>query len=237
LRSGAIFKHEWWQYYTRGEGNNILPEPARIVTLSSDTAFGTKNKNDWSVNLVAALGVSGILYLLDLYCKRVEFPQLVRDTTTLIKRWVPDRVLIENRGSGISLIQTLSLETLAPVEAINPDMDKLRRAHAVTPFVQSGNVMIPEDAIWKDDFIQQMSDFPNGNHDDMVDAFTQTVNWLIGQSLVLLEGRLLQSAGGFVNAYGKGGELEDNAGGMNLYEFRSFQAHDPFSPRAWMDLA
>ena len=37
---------------------------------------------------------------------------------------------------------------------------------------------MPESAPWVTDFIEEMACFPNGIHDDIVDATTQALNYL-----------------------------------------------------------
>ena len=63
------------------------------------------------------------LYLVDLVRKRLEFPQLVAAAKALYEKWTFDwgrpRLLIEDKGSGTSLIQALKAEgiTAYPMDA------------------------------------------------------------------------------------------------------------------------
>ena len=77
--------------------------------------------------------------------------------------------MIENKASGISLIQDLKLRGI-PVIAVNPDGDKYRRASAVTGLVQAGLVHLPEYPPWVNDYIEELAAFPEAAHDDQVDA-------------------------------------------------------------------
>jgi phage terminase large subunit-like protein len=89
----------------------------------------------------------------------------------------PDAVLIEDKASGQSLIQELKGDGSLPVVAIRVDRDKITRAHAASRFVEAGNVYLPENEPWVYDFVEECAGFPNGAHDDQVDALTQLVNW------------------------------------------------------------
>jgi hypothetical protein len=52
----------------------------------------------------------------------------------------------------------------------------------VSPFFQAGNVYIPkrESKPWVSDYIDEMINFPNATHDDVVDATSQAINRLQG---------------------------------------------------------
>jgi hypothetical protein len=48
----------------------------------------------------------------------------------------------------------------------------------VTPLIEAGKVFLPKSAPWISDYIEEMACFPNGVHDDVVDATTQALNYL-----------------------------------------------------------
>ena len=110
--------------------------------------------------------------------KKVEFPELKRAVQTLYTRDHPAAVYVEDKASGQSLIQELKRETAIPILAVKVDNDKVLRANAVTPLIEAGKVFLPETAPWLHDFIEELSEFPNGEHDDQVDSVTQGLNQL-----------------------------------------------------------
>ena len=105
-----------------------------------------------------------------------------------------DLVLIEEKGSGITLIQDLGRAGL-PIRAYNPGkMDKVQRLHAVSHLVANGRCYIPESTkvpgefrTWATDFITEICIFPNSAHDDQVDAFTQLMALLRDQSWLSID--------------------------------------------------
>jgi predicted phage terminase large subunit-like protein len=107
----------------------------------------------------------------------VEFPELKRRVVELAGLWHPHAVLVEDAASGQSLLQELKKEPL-PILALKPDSDKLSRAHAVTPLIEAGRVLLPESAPWLDTLVDELSSFPNAPHDDIVDSLTQALAWL-----------------------------------------------------------
>jgi predicted phage terminase large subunit-like protein len=54
---------------------------------------------------------------------------------------------------------------------------KVARAMAVSPLIEAGNVYLPHPlyAPWVNDVIEECAAFPNGAHDDQVDAMTQAL--------------------------------------------------------------
>ena len=52
--------------------------------------------------------------------------------------------------------------------------DKVSRAHAVAPILESGMVWAP-DTEWAQELVEECAAFPNGDHDDMVDSTTQAL--------------------------------------------------------------
>ena len=108
----------------------------------------------------------------------MEFPELKRVLASLAEQWKPNAILIEDKASGQSLIQELKLSTTLPLIPVKVDSDKQTRAQAVTPLMEAGKVFLPQSAPWLSDFVEEMASFPNGAHDDVVDATTQALNYL-----------------------------------------------------------
>lgn len=69
--------------------------------------------------------------------------------------------------------------------AVNPVGGKEARANAVSPQIEAGNVYLPDPHLspWVDGFIEECAVFPNGPHDDQVDAMTQALVRLKSRAL------------------------------------------------------
>ena len=65
--------------------------------------------------------------------------------------------------------------------AINPRGDKLTRFAVVTPLIEGGKVSLPREAHWLAAFEHELLTFPQGAHDDQVDALSQYLNWIRGR--------------------------------------------------------
>jgi predicted phage terminase large subunit-like protein len=83
-------------------------------------------------------------------------------------------LLIENRGSGMSLIQELKSVNFHAIP-VDPVGDKVMRMNEQLARIEAGAVSIPARASWLDEFLKEILSFPNGRHDDQIDAFSQAL--------------------------------------------------------------
>ena len=166
----GLIKNEWWQYYQAIDKSQIIKK-----FQSWDTAFKTKEENDFSVCTTWAMTKSHF-YLLDVFRERLEFPELKRKVVELANVYEINEILIEDKASGQSLIQELERETRLPIKKIKVDKDKFSRFIAITPMIEAGRIYLPESAPWLDTFLNEFEEFPNGEFDDQVDSVTQAIN-------------------------------------------------------------
>ena len=107
----------------------------------------------------------------------MDCPTTVKAVRELSAKW-PGAVakLIEDKANGPAVIQMLAQE-LHGIIPVNPSGGKVARAQAIAPLVEAGNIFLPhpESAPWVNDFIEELVQFPNGAHDDQVDAMTQAI--------------------------------------------------------------
>jgi predicted phage terminase large subunit-like protein len=169
---GGLFKRSWWKFY------QTPPASFKRVIQSLDCAQKVGLSNDYSVCTTWGETDNGY-YLLDLWRQKVEAPDLERATISNAAKWNPTAVVIEDKSSGSSLIQSLRQKTRLPIIAYNPgSRDKVTRAIAATPMVESGRCYLPEGAAWVEDFIIELERFPNSTHDDMVDSLSILVDFV-----------------------------------------------------------
>jgi predicted phage terminase large subunit-like protein len=168
---GSILKRGWWQFYRQA--------PARFdkIIQSWDCTFKDGAKNDYVVGQV--WGKAGAnKYLLDQVRGRMDIVATMQAIKTLSSKWPSARgKLVEDKANGSAVIQMLKskIPGLIPIE---PEGGKEVRAQAVSPDIEAGNVFLPENAPWVHDFIEECAAFPNGAHDDQVDAMSQAINRL-----------------------------------------------------------
>jgi predicted phage terminase large subunit-like protein len=202
-REGST-RSDWAALYIQspvGEEGNIFvkddfqdweeddPPECDEIIQTLDTAFGTRTTNDYSV--IQTWGIFYIEYtddkgrdyeepnaiLLNQVRGRWTYPQLRRIAMTEYQRFKPNRLIVENKASGQSLIQDLKLNKL-PVIPFQPDRDKVARAHAVTGMVERQRVWLPMTKKYASELLQEVLEFPKGAHDDSVDAMVMALLYL-----------------------------------------------------------
>lgn len=174
--TGGILKRHWFNQY------DVRPMTATGTIQSWDTAFKDASTNDYSVCSTWAYGPTGA-YLLDVYRERLEFPDLERMVLQQFTRWTPSAVLIEDKASGQSLIQSCRARTRIPVIAVPVRRDKVARVNEVAPWIEAGRVFLPTIATWLDETIHELIAFPFAPHDDIVDSVTQALAWIAARDL------------------------------------------------------
>ena len=146
------------------------------VVQFADTAYSKERSADYSV--VGTWRFEPTCYrLLDVHRERIEFPALKKKAVELFRRHHAQALVVEDIGSGKSLIQELRAESNIPVLGWKPDRDKIARAHAVTWLFEAQKVVLPRQAPWLDVYVREMEQFPASAHDDQVDMTTMALTW------------------------------------------------------------
>lgn len=183
---GSIFKEEWWQFY-----ETIPHEDLQYVRIYADTAHKTGEHNDYSVFEAWGYTKNGDIYLLDLVRQKWEAPDLERNFKLFYKKWKNKHgkysyrlqcAKIEDKASGIGLIQSLKKEPGTIIVPIQREKDKVTRALGCAPVVQSGRVLLPSGAPWLQAFLLEASAFSPTmahKHDDQMDPMFDAVEDMI----------------------------------------------------------
>ncbi|WP_369722551.1 phage terminase large subunit [Bradyrhizobium sp. LLZ17] len=179
---GNLIKRDWFRRYDQ------LP-PARSgdrVVQSWDTAVMTGSGNDFSVCTTWRL-IGRDYYLIDVYRVRQQYPDLRRAAAALAARHQVEAVLIEDAGPGMAMLQDLQhdlLDGMPRPTGIKPQGSKIDRMAAPSSRIEAGQVHLPSDAPWLDDYLLELLAFPYGRHDDQVDSTSQFLNWAATRAMV-----------------------------------------------------
>lgn len=218
-RESGIIRPNWFKLFP---ASAPLPK-FEIILQSYDTAFTEKTQDrktkdpdpsaqtTWGVFLIPPSirtlysipnHIQYGALLLDAWTEHLSYPNLrekvqkeYRDSYYGPKgdERRADVVLIEDKGSGISLRQDLSLAV--PVRPYNPGRaDKVQRLHAVSNLPCQGVIFVPESrhtkgkpTDWADMVIDQVCSFPLVEHDDVVDTFSQALQYLKDQGWLVID--------------------------------------------------
>jgi predicted phage terminase large subunit-like protein len=182
---------------------------------SWDCAFKNLDTSDYVVGQVWGRMGSQFL-LLDQVRGRMDFPTTVKTIREMSRLWPSSAVLIEDKANGSAVIQMI-LHELAGIIPVNPEGGKVTRAQSISPLIEAGNVLLPHPGFmpWVNDLLEECAAFPNGAHDDQVDAMTQVllrwhapVNQTVVMPLVALED--------YING-SPGRDLEDYMGSLGFH--------------------
>lgn len=172
---GGDIKRDWLKFYCKDD----KPKNFRMIVQSWDTANKAGEMNDFSVCTTWGIHEKKF-YLLHVYRNRLDFPALKRAAQELYERFQPRKVVIEDKASGISLIQELNSVGLCGIEAYQPPAgsDKRMRVIGQSLKFESGQVLLPEQAPWRDEYIRELTGFPGTKFDDQVDSTSQALDFM-----------------------------------------------------------
>lgn len=170
---GGMVKLAWLKSFGVAEH----PTTFDLVIQSWDTACKATDIANYSV--CTTWGVKGNLYyLLDVYRKRLEYPDLKRAVGSKSRQFRPSHILIEDRASGTQLLQELRRDGILGLTSRVPEQDKIMRMFAVTSIIESGLVYLPHQAEWLQDYLAELTSFPHSKYSDQVDSTSQALHWL-----------------------------------------------------------
>jgi len=180
---GGIFKDSYWRFYDQ------LPAQIQQAIIYADTAQKTGQHNDFSVFQLWAKSNNQI-YLVDQIRGKWEAPELKMQAISFWNKWKskkingvsPSAFKIEDKASGIGLIQELNRHSAIPVLGIPRNKDKIMRAHSAAPSIESGHVFIPKNADWISEYLAEFASFTplmTHAHDDQIDPTIDAINELL----------------------------------------------------------
>jgi predicted phage terminase large subunit-like protein len=171
---GAMFQREWFEL--------VAEAPVDCTWVRSWDLAATKvrgnNDPDWTAGALVGLK-DGVWYIADM--KRVRTtPQgveaLIQQTAELDGRNISIRMEQEPGASGVAIIDHYERRVLVGYDfkGIRATGDKAGRAAPVSSAAEAGNVRLVR-GNWVGDFLDEFDIFPQGEHDDQVDAVSSAV--------------------------------------------------------------
>ncbi|MNY47971.1 Terminase-like family protein [compost metagenome] len=99
---------------------------------------------------------------------------------------------MEDKANGPAAINSLQsqLVGLIPIE---PEGSKYARASAISPLAHAQNVILPTEELLPnvEELVEEGKAFPNGAHDDTIDAMSQAINRVLLMPL-MNEGNVIE---------------------------------------------
>jgi predicted phage terminase large subunit-like protein len=167
---GLMVQRAWVKRYSE-----LPPESERFLTIQSwDTASKGGPNNDWSVCTTWIMTRKQKWYLIDVWRQRVDYPTLKANVQDLARKFRARRVLVEDTGAGIGLVQELQSH-VSGIIAVKPEGDKASRMAIASAKFEAGQVLLPERATWLPDLEAELFAFPGGRYDDQCDSISQAL--------------------------------------------------------------
>ena len=139
------------------------------VVLGVDLAISEKEGSDWTAIVALSRDAAGTVFVREAERHRCGFREVLERIAAAAQRWRPSLIAIEQVQYQAAVVQELARSTPWAVRGVKPDRDKVTRfAPLLTRYeqrlVRHDPARVPA---W---FRDELLAFPEGPHDDGVDA-------------------------------------------------------------------
>lgn len=187
-RDGGMFKRHWFRFV-----DVIPPECAKHRVRRWDLAASVPvagSDPDWTAGVRTSKDALGRIY--------IEHAIKFRETAAKTDETIKGIAQMDGRSTEIWLPQDPGQAGKAQVEALTRYLapyivkieretgDKATRARGFASMVEGGQVFLLRGG-WNDELIEELCGFPNGAHDDYVDAAAGAFNALYGGNTGFLD--------------------------------------------------
>lgn len=172
---GTVFKREW---FSDENTYTTLPHMSLIIQ-SWDLPF-VKSEGSAKCACIIMGRAGAKIYIIDVMNEKMDFTENVAAFRRISAKHPKARAkVVENKANGPAIVSLLAKEIPGVVPWEPTGGSKEDRAISVTPYFEAGNIMLPKDAPWVQDFVEQLVGFPSGKFKDMVDATVQGIQYLM----------------------------------------------------------
>lgn len=187
---GTILNRAWFEEYN-GTPHELLkrleiesPEDFKSsqIIFSWDMNYKVAKDSDF-VGCVIGLHVLATdkLYIIGHMKERMKFTGLLSRIVLMAELWanygLPIYHIVEEKANGSAVLDVMGQKIAGFIPFDPGSQDKVTRMRLITPYVESGNVVIPSlvtgKVPWAADFLTDLLKFPFMEHDDVPDAFSQ----------------------------------------------------------------
>lgn len=175
-REGGMFKWGWWQLL---QVVPVIGPMVRYWDLAGTEAKGRGHDPDYSVGALACRMTDNRTAFVDIErfrksvaARDARIEEVCRSDLKLyrgrVKWWIEAEAGIAGADRTAELVRRLQALGMS-VSTEHPTGKKQFRAEPLASKAEAGNVVLcPGD--WRDAFRSEAADFPNGTHDDQIDA-------------------------------------------------------------------
>lgn len=197
--SGEVFRPDWFAYYchssyieerasstrpgqtvaltaddllSSGEVQRVMPDRREMVSLQAcDLAIRQTDTADYYARVNVFASREGELYVEDVHQARLTETEMVEDILRASARFNARAVGIESVAFQSLVFRMVARRSQRHFVELDPaGRDKVLRARPLAARYQQGRVFHLHGARWRKTYEFQLTEFPGGRHDDMVDA-------------------------------------------------------------------
>lgn len=192
ILGGQVIKRAYFRYYPVAKEYQY-----KRILIAADTAMKTKEYNDYSVFMAGGVTTDNKLHVLDMLRGKWEAPELEKMAVAIWNQFklypvtglTCNGFYIEDKASGIGLVQGLTAKYGIPVIGVPASTDKLTRAENVLPYIESGQVHLPENENYNFnvDILSECEAFSRDmshKHDDIVDTLCILIQEALGKTKI-----------------------------------------------------
>lgn len=136
-----------------------------------DLATDEGEKNDYTASARGAMDATGNFYVSGMVRGKWKWPEARTRVKALAEA---ERIVVGIESvAGFKTAFQNAREVIDPsvrLQEVTVDKDKFKRALPWIALAEAGKMFLVNDGGWVDDFKTEVTDFPNGLHDDQVDA-------------------------------------------------------------------
>lgn len=174
--------NEWWgsfkkEYFMEYD---IAPSELTVYTFL-DPAISQKQEADYTAIITIGIDKNNRIYILDIFHEKVEPSDTINALFQIVQQYKPQRVWVEvvafQKMLALEIRKQMNIRNIFfNLDEINPMGEKNARIKTILePRYSNANVLHPKYNKNIKDFELELLKFPNGKHDDMIDALSWAV--------------------------------------------------------------
>lgn len=167
---GARVPREWIRY---GDAQSFVR-----TSIGVDLAISRKQEADYTAVVVTSRDEEGRIWVRHARRDRLSFHNILRMIVDTCNRYHPHVVYVEANQFQAAVVQELLRTTSLPVVAMQADHDKMLRFQIAEARYEQG--LIYHSPSLPPEFEDEITSFPNGEHDDFCDALVYAIAALGG---------------------------------------------------------
>ena len=173
---GGLFRSHWLKKFY------VKPQHYRTY-ITTDSAFSEKKQADYTVITTSMIDERGNLYAWEYARGRISITSFINALFDAVERavnlqgaWVEIPVNENEENSAIGLLIRQEMQKRGvyfSLTLLRPVGDKVSRAQKLIGMASNGQLFLREGMR---EALEELEEFPNGDHDDIVDTLSQAAN-------------------------------------------------------------